>query len=40
MEKLEAKIMAKEEALAKITPEYNDKKGQEAQLTTRLEMVL
>ena len=31
MEKLERKIRSKEEALAKITPEYNEKKGLEGE---------
>lgn len=37
MEKLERKIKSKEDALAKITPEYTEKKTMEGELTARLQ---
>ena len=35
MEKLEAKVKSKEETLARITPEYNQKKASESEISTR-----
>ena len=35
MDKLEAKIKTKEETLAKITPQYNEKKASESEISTR-----
>ena len=35
MDKLETKIKSKEETLARITPQYNEKKASESEISTR-----